>query len=190
MSESGDLRRDMGGMKDDILRQRADSLAAEQTETVHENREDVLLFSLGEESYGVRIGQVREIYNEYAITPIPCVPDFIVGVINIRGEIVSVTDLSKLIGAGGAAAPASEGEQQPVVVVAEGPVCTALMVDAIGAIVQMASGAVEPPLAVADKVQSDYVSGEFYTGGQLVALVSIGRILTPVGGDRAGTKAS
>lgn len=190
MSESGDLRRDMGGMQDDILRQRADSLAAEQAETADEKREDVLLFSLGEESYGVRIGQVREIYNEYAITPIPCVPDFIVGVINIRGEIVSVTDLSKLMGAGGAAATASEGEQPLVIVVAEGPVCTALMVDAIGAIVQIASGAVEPPLAVADKVQSDYVSGEFYAGGQLVALVSIGRILTPVGGDQAGTKAS
>ena len=61
--------------------------------------------------------------------------------------------------------------------------CTALMVDAIGDIVEIAHGLVEPPLAVADKVQADYVSGEFYTGGQLVALVSIGRILTPVGGD-------
>jgi len=183
VSDPGDLRRSTGGMLDDILRQRAESLAAEQAQSADEMHDDVLLFSLGEESYGVRIGQVREIYNEYAITPIPCVPDFIVGVINIRGEIVSVTDLSKLMGAGGAVEPESEGEQPPVIVVAEGPVCTALMVDAIGAIVQIARGAVEPPLAVADKVQSEYVAGEFYTGGQLVALVGIGRILTPVGGE-------
>ena len=103
------MRRHGGSLDHDILRQRAESLAAEQVETAEESRDDVLLFSLGEEWYGVRIGQVREIYNEYAITPIPCVPDFIVGVINIRGEIVSVTDLSKLMGAGATVAPDERG---------------------------------------------------------------------------------
>jgi purine-binding chemotaxis protein CheW len=176
--------RTISDMNADILRQRADSLAVEHSEATEESRESVLLFSLGEEWYGLRIGHVREIYNEYSITPVPCVPSHIAGVINIRGEIVSVTDIKAMMGMGASGAKLEPGEEQaPVIVVAEEPVCTALIVDSIGDIVEIATGSVEAPLSVADKVTPEYVSGEFYTGGRLVALVSTAKVLTPVGGE-------
>lgn len=170
-------------MNDDVLRRRAASLAIEQMEVSEESRESVLLFALGEEWYGVRIGQVREIYNEYRVTPIPCVPEFITGVINIRGEIVSVTDLKFMMGAGHTESSTASDEQSPVIVVAEQDVCTALMVDAIGDIVEIAADAIEPSLSFSDKSGSEYVAGQFYTGGRLIALVHIGKVLTPVGGE-------
>lgn len=168
----------------EILRRRAESLATEHFEAADEQREDVLLFALGEETYGVRIANVREICNEYTVTPIPCVPDFILGVISIRGETVSLTDLARLLGTGtGGIHLTGDGELPPVIVVAEGRSCTALVVDSIGSIVEITAGGIEPPLAVADKVQSDFISGGFYESGSLVALVNTGKVLTPVGGE-------
>lgn len=167
------------GMHDEILRQRAESLALEQTEQVDEQRSGILLFALGEEWYGVRIAQVREIYNEYAITPIPCVPDYIDGVINIRGEIVSVTDMRAMMGLGRTEMAGSDG-QLPVIVVCDETVCTALLVDAIGDIAEVSAEAMEAPLAISDRAQADYIAGTFYVAGQLVALVNLTRVLAPI----------
>jgi purine-binding chemotaxis protein CheW len=163
----------------EVLRRRAESLALEQVEQEDEERTGLLLFSLGEEWYGVRIAEVREIHGEYSITPIPCAPDYIVGVVNIRGEIVSVTDLRVMMGV--RRPEATVGLQQaPVIVVSDSTVCTALVVDAIGDIVDIPEDAVEPPLAVSDRAQADYISGTVYSGGRLVALVNLSRVLAPV----------
>lgn len=166
-------------MQDEILRRRAESLAVEQTDQVDEQRVGVLLFALGEEWYGVRVSQVREIYNEYVVTPVPCVPDYIMGVVNIRGEIVSVTDLRAMMGLGKTGAAVSE-EQPPLIVIADETVCTALVVDGIGDIAEIAADSIEPPLAILDRAQSDYVTGTFYVAGRLVALVNLSRVLTPI----------
>ena len=172
----------LDALNEEILRQRAESLAIEEVERAQEERVGVLLFGLGDEWYGVRITNVREIYNEYVVTPVPCVPNYILGVINIRGEIVSVTDLRSMIGLS-ARQEESDIDQEvlPVIVVEDGGVCTALTVDRIGDIIDIASDGVEAPLAVTDKVQSESISGAFYTGGQLVAIVNVSKVLAPVG---------
>jgi purine-binding chemotaxis protein CheW len=171
---------DLTDVQLEVLRDRAVSLAQEDAEEQHDDRMSVLLFSLGEEWYCVRIEDVREIYNEYRIAQIPCVPDFIRGVINIRGEIVSVTDLRSMLSLQSAARPES-GEQPPVIVVADQSTCTALLVDEIGDIVEVSADAVEPPLSLSDKAQAEFVSGQMYVGGNLVAIVNLGKVLAPVG---------
>jgi purine-binding chemotaxis protein CheW len=165
--------------RNEILRRRAESLSLEQAEHVDEQLIGLLLFSLGEEWYGVRITDVREIYNEYVVTPIPCVPDYIFGAINIRGEIVSVTDLKVMMGGNRTDEPAGDA-QRPVIVVRDTTVCTALLVDAIGDIVEIGGDALEPALAVSDKMQSDYISGTVFSGGRLVALINLSRVLAPI----------
>jgi purine-binding chemotaxis protein CheW len=164
----------------EILRERAVSLAHEDVEEQHEDRISVLLFSLGEEWYCVDIDDVREIYNEYRVAHIPCVPGFIQGVINIRGEIVSVTDLRTMLSLSGTARPETD-EQPPVIVVADERSCTALLVDAIGDIVEVPADSVEPPLSLSDKSQAEFVSGQLYVGGNLVALVNLSKVLAPIG---------
>lgn len=164
----------------EILRDRASSLAQEEMEEQRDDRISVLLFSLGEEWYCVGIDDVREIYNEYRVAPIPCVPDFIRGVINIRGEIVSVTDLAAMLGLSSTSSLES-GEQSPVIVVADERSCTALLVDSIGDIIEVAADSVEPPLSLSDKSQAEFVSGQLYVGGNLVALVNLGKVLAPIG---------
>ncbi len=162
---------------DDILRRRAESLAAEEEETAAEDVMSLLLFSLGEEWYAVPIRSVREIYNEYLVTPVPCVPQFILGVMNIRGEIVSVTDVKQLL-----RLPAGEGAGLSPVIVVENEQCsTALLVDEIGDIAEVPFSGVEAPVATLDKSQAAFVAGSIYVDGRLVGLLDLQAILTPIG---------
>lgn len=161
----------------EILRRRAESLAAEQLEVDDFDLVSLLLFALGEEWYAVPIRSVREIYNEYLITPVPCVPPFILGVINIRGEIVSVTDVKQLLRlpAGGPQAAL------PVIVVENERCATALVVDVIGDIIDVPSTAVEAPIATLDKSQAAFVAGSVYVDGKLIGLLDLEAVLTPIG---------
>jgi purine-binding chemotaxis protein CheW len=166
-------------LAEEILRRRADSLAVEQSEHVDEERQGILLFAYGDEWYGVRIAHVREIVNDYVVSNVPCVPEYVLGVINIRGEIVSVTDLRSMMGVGKWEAPGGEA-QSPVIVVCDDTVCTALVVDTIGDIAEIVAEAIEPPLAISDRAQADFVTGTFYVAGRLVALVNLMRVLAPI----------
>jgi len=169
----------LGGAMEEILQRRAESLAAEQEEQVVEDLLSILLFTVSDEWYAVTIDAVREIYNEYVVTPIPCVPTFILGVINIRGEIISVTDIRQLL-----RLPASEGEiQAPVIVVENGLCATALLMDRIGDIVDIPRESVEPPVSTLDKSQTAFVAGSVYLEGRLVGLLNLDEVLAPIGAE-------
>jgi purine-binding chemotaxis protein CheW len=78
-----------------ILAKRAKKLA--QKEKVHEHREciEVVEFRLAEENYAIECAHVREVYPLKDLTPIPGTPDFVLGIISVRGEIISILDLKK-----------------------------------------------------------------------------------------------
>lgn len=58
-------------------------------------RIEVIEFSLAYENYGIESSFVREVFPLTDLTPLPCTPSFVLGIINVRGEIVSVVDLKK-----------------------------------------------------------------------------------------------
>jgi len=64
--------------------------------------------------------------------------------------------------------------------VANEEVVTALVVDEIGDICEVASGAIEPPISIIDRSQAEFVSGSVYIDGSMVGLINIERILEPV----------
>lgn len=161
----------------DILNRRAESLAAEQQETAAEDVVSLLLFALNDEWYAVPIESVREIYNEYLVTPVPCVPQFILGVINIRGEIVSVTDVKQLL----RLPPAEARQNLPVIVVGNDTCGTALVVDEIGDIIDVPTSGLEAPIATLDKSQAAFVAGSVYIEGRLIGLLDLEAVLTPLG---------
>lgn len=160
----------------DILKRRADSLSQEPEQDVAERLMGLLTFQVGEEWYAVDIVSVREIHSEYRITPLPSVAGHILGVINIRGEITSVTDFRRVLDA-----PETEESEAPVIVVGDDETETALVVDAIGDIVDVSRGGIEPPLSIMDKRHVEYIEGSVSHGDRLIAVVSLGKILEPIG---------
>lgn len=164
---------------EEVLAQRAASLAQEAADENAGGQIALLLFRLGVEWYAVGVGDVREIYQEYEVTAVPCVPDYIQGVVNIRGEILSVTDLAKIMGL--ESAP-TDGVQPPAIVVNSSEVATAMVVDEIGDIIELPQGGLEAPVSIIDRSQAEFVSGSVYVDGTLVGVVNVDRVLEPVGG--------
>ncbi len=85
-----------GEEKNKILKERARKLAAlVKTEEVREENLEVVEFLLSQEKYGFESQYIREVYPLENFTPIPCTPAFVLGVINVRGQILSIIDMGR-----------------------------------------------------------------------------------------------
>ncbi len=162
----------------EILARRADSLARESIDEGDTDQISLLLFRIAEEWYAVRVEAVREIFQEYRMTTVPGVPDFILGVVNVRGEILSVTDPARLMRLG--FIPTDIDPKPPAIVVLNDDVATALLVDEIGDIAEVPSDAIEPPVSTIDKAQAEFIVGSVHVGEWMVGLINIERVLEPV----------
>ena len=82
--------------RDKILKERA-KIFSRELEAKGEKDEyvEVLEFLLAHEMYGVELKYVREVYPLKELTPIPAIPAFVLGIVNVRGEILSVIDIKK-----------------------------------------------------------------------------------------------
>ncbi len=162
----------------DVLWRRAESLAQEEIEEQATDRLALLLFRIGEEWYAVKVSDVREIFQEYDLTPVPCVPQHILGVINVRGEILSVTDPARLMGIG-----SIEGEGDvppPAIVIIHDDVASAAVVDEIGDIAEVSIGSIEPPVSIIDRAQGEFIAGSVYVDGSMIGLIHVEHMLEPI----------
>jgi len=80
-----------------ILKDRARLLAHIPPARSDRNEIEVIAFTLARETYAVELKYVREVYPLRDLTPIPCTPSFLMGIINIRGEMCAVVDLKRLL---------------------------------------------------------------------------------------------
>lgn len=166
---------------DEILRHRAAALAFEAVDDGVSDLLSLLIFRIAHEWYAVILDDVREIFQEYQVTTIPCVPDFILGVVNVRGEILSVTDPAQLMHIG--AIEVGDVVKPPAIVLTDGDTSTAIVVDEIGDITDVARDAIEPPVSIIDRSQAEFVSGSVFVNGTMVGLINVERVLEPIGGN-------
>ena len=164
----------------EILRRRRDSLALAQDEADAIAATSLLVCTVGQERYAVPVEAVREIQSGYSVARIPCAPEHILGVISVRGEIVSVTDLGVLLGVAERRSRLSSGASRPAIIIAEGLVASALVVDEIGDIVDVPADAIEPPLSAQDKHEAPLVRGSIEIDGRMVAVVDCAVVLEPI----------
>lgn len=96
-----------------ILRDRAQELSRTLVEESPGATAEVVTFALGTEVYAIEARYVENIYPLEDLTAVPCTPDFVVGVVNLRGRIFSVVDLRRFLGL----EPTPSGEQSQVIAV-------------------------------------------------------------------------
>lgn len=136
--------------------------------------EQLVVMEIASESYGVDIGAVNTIIRMQEVTAIPRTPDFVEGVINLRGSIIPVIDLRKRFGLKvGETTKAS----RIVVVEAAGQVI-GMIVDAVVETLRLAQSAIEPPSPVVVSVDSSYVRGVGKQENRLVILLDLDKVLT------------
>lgn len=132
-------------------------------------------FQVGRETYGVPISSLHEIVRVPEITAVPDAPDYLEGVINLRGKIVSVMDLRKRFGE----TQASLNKQNRILVVEHGGKLAGLIVDSASEVLKIPADAVEPPPAVFQEGGLNCVTGLGKVPGRLVVLLDMSKLLAP-----------
>jgi purine-binding chemotaxis protein CheW len=141
--------------------------------------EQFLTFVLGGEEYGVTILQVQGIQGWDRVTPIPNTPEYILGVINLRGAIVPIVDLRRRFGM-----PAAEFGPTTVVIVVRvtqdnrGERTLGLVVDAVSEVCSVGENDRKPAPDFGSGIKTDFVKGLATVENRMVILLDIDRLVS------------
>ncbi len=137
-----------------------------------------LTFRRGAEAYGIEILKVQEIIGIMAITRVPRTPDFIRGVINLRGKVIPVIDLRLKFGMKGV----SDTGRTCVIVVRiyqnDSPVTTGLLVDEVSEVLDIRPDQIDDSPSFGENVNTDYILGMGKCGAKVVMLLDIDWVLS------------
>ncbi|OFZ98946.1 MAG: chemotaxis protein [Betaproteobacteria bacterium RIFCSPLOWO2_02_FULL_62_17] len=139
-----------------ILHERALALATEpgRTQSLDQSIEAVE-FLLAHERYAVESSYVREVYPLENLTPLPCTPAFVLGIVNLRGEIVSVIDLRKFFDLPQTGLP----DLNKVIVLESGDMVFGILADAILGARRIALAEIQPSLPTLTGIREKYLKG-------------------------------
>ncbi len=139
-----------------ILHERALALAAEpgKTQTLTDSIE-VVEFLLAHERYAVETSHVREVHPLENLTPLPCTPAFVLGIVNLRGEIVSVIDLRKFFDLPQTGLP----DLNKVIVIESGNMVFGILADVILGVRRIALAQIQPALPTLTGIREKYLQG-------------------------------
>ena len=148
-----------------ILRTRAKALARVPEPVVPaETLLEVLEFRLGHERYAVETCYVQEVFPLMDMTPLPCTPAFVLGIVNLRGRIVAVLELRQLFSLPEPNLP----EKQRIILVRVGDLEFGLLADRIVGVNSVRRDRLQPALPTQTGIQEDYLKG--VTSEHLVVL--------------------
>ena len=143
-----------------------------------ESADDLLqlvIFQLGGEEFGVEIMQVQEIIRMPEITRIPQSPEYVEGVINLRGKIIVVINLDTRFGLNSK----ELDDDSRIIIVEVGDNVVGMVVDSVSEVLRLASSNVEPaPEIISTKIQADYLKGVGKLDDRLLILLDLERVLS------------
>ena len=133
----------------------------------------LVIFKLANEDYGLPIQKVQEINRMVPVTKLPQTPEFMEGIINLRGRVMPVVDLRKRFGL--VAKPAEDDTR--IMIIDIGGQTVGIIVDAVNEVVQMPGASIDPPPPTFI-LEAQYIEGIGKMEDRLVILLNIDRILT------------
>lgn len=139
-----------------------------------EDEKQVVIFKLNDEEFGVAIEEVREINKVVDITKIPNTPVYIKGIINLRGQVIVVIDLSTKLGL-----PQKEyGKDTRIIVIEVGSTITGMIVDSATEVLRLKNNEMKSaPDAITKKIDADYIEGVGIIDQRLLILLNLAKVL-------------
>ena len=137
-----------------------------------------LTFMIGGEMFAISILGIKEIIEYGHLTTVPMMPDFIRGVINLRGAVVPVVDLSARFGRA-----ASEVTRRSCIVIieiesAEEKQDVGVVVDSVSEVLEIPATEIEPAPSFGARIRADFISGMGKVNGQFVIILNANRVLS------------
>lgn len=134
----------------------------------------VVTFALGSEEYGVDIAQVQEINRMVSITHVPRAPQFMEGVINLRGQLIPIIDLRSRFGM-----ERSEKTKHTRIVVTEiGSRRIGMVVDSVSEVLRIPVEQIEDAPDLVAGVDTEYIRGVGKMGDRLIIMLDLGRVIS------------
>jgi len=134
----------------------------------------LVTFSIGEEEFGVDILKVQEIIRIMEITKVPKAPQFVEGVINLRGNVIPVIDLRKRFGL----ETREHDSQTRIIVIEINKMIVGFVVDSVSEVLRIPQNTVEPPPPVVSGLESEYISGVGKLEDRLLIMLDLDRLLS------------
>jgi purine-binding chemotaxis protein CheW len=131
-------------------------------------------FLLSGEEYAIDIMRVQEIIRISSITRVPKMPDFVEGVINLRGKVIPVVDLRARF----ELEKQEDDKHSRIVVVELSGKITGLIVDSVSQVLNISNDEIEPAPSIGSKVSSEFILGVGKVGERLIILLEIDKILS------------
>ena len=143
-----------------------------------EEPQQYLTVMLSGETYAISIVRIKEIIQYGQLTAVPRMPDFIRGVINLRGAVVPVIDLSARFGK----PPTPVGRRNCIIIIevaiGSETQSVGVMVDAVNAVLEIPASEIEPPPTFGTNIQADFIAGMGKINGKFVIILNIQHVLS------------
>ncbi|MCG9691209.1 chemotaxis protein CheW [Vibrio sp. Isolate22] len=131
-------------------------------------------FQLEEETYGINVMQVREVLRYSEIAPVPGAPDYVLGIINLRGNVVTVIDTRSRFGL-------MQGEitdNTRIIVIESERQVIGILVDSVAEVVYLRSSEIDTTPSVGTDESAKFIQGVSNRDGKLLILVALNKLLS------------
>lgn len=140
-------------------------------------------YRLGDETYGINVMQVQEVLRHTEIAPVPGAPDYVLGIINLRGNVVTVIDTRARFGL-------MSGEitdNTRIVIIESEEQVVGIMVDSVAEVVYLKSSEIDSAPNVGTEESAKFIQGVSNRDGELLILVDLNKLLTEDEWDEIGS---
>lgn len=131
-------------------------------------------FRLEEETYGVNVMQVQEVLRYTEIAPVPGAPSYVLGIINLRGNVVTVIDTRQRFGL----MPAEVTENTRIVIIEVEKQVIGILVDAVSEVVYLNQSEIEKAPNVGTEESAKFIQGVCHKDNRLLILVELDKMMT------------
>lgn len=131
-------------------------------------------FCLDNETYGINVMGVQEVLRYTEIARVPGAPGYVLGIINLRGKVVTVMDTRLRFGL----KPADVNEDSRIVIIEADGQVIGILVDAVAEVVYLRASEIESPPKVGNEESTSFIHGVSNKNGKLLILVDLSRMLT------------
>lgn len=130
-------------------------------------------FRLDDETYGINVMQVQEVLRYSEIAPVPGAPDYVLGIINLRGNVVTVIDTRQRFGL----LPAEVTDNTRIVIIEADNQVVGIMVDSVAEVVYLRQSEIETAPNVGNDEAAKFIQGVCNKNGELLILVELEKMM-------------
>ena len=131
-------------------------------------------FHLDREVYGINVMQVQEVLRYSEIAPVPGSPDYVLGIINLRGNVVTVIDTRMRFGI----EPMEVTDSSRIVIIEAGGQVVGILVDSVAEVVDLSVDDIDPAPNIGTEESAQFIKGVANLGEELLIIIDLNKLLT------------